>query len=89
MIQSIIRGLLMPAKIRWTSKQQSTFKYLLSRVPLRAEQYDRGMKVRPVNVTQFKELCDQNGLGECSEVKRVIQTLQTMPGEFIKFERRV
>lgn len=83
-----MKALLPPApEPEWTKQQQSTFRYLLSKVKLKAFTYEGGLAVRPENVGKFKELCDQSGLANVREVGYVIKALQTMPGEFIRFEK--
>ena len=87
MIDTLIR--IFSPRMKWTEQHQRTFRYLLTKVPVKAYQYENNLAIRPVNVGKFKELCDKEGIGECAEVGRMIRVLQNHPGEWIRFEHEV
>ena len=86
MIAKLVELLMPAAKPTWSSDDESKFKYLLTRVKVKAFNYEGGIAVRPENVGKFKELCDKEGIGQLDEVVKTIQYLNKWPGEYIRFE---
>jgi hypothetical protein len=64
------------------------FKLALASTPLKADEFENGLQLRPTDLPDFEKQIEARGLGQCETAKMVLQYLNAQTYHVIGFKVR-